>query len=335
MESMRLLALFVLLAGTGSAQLAFGPDGVLFWADAAGGSIVALETGDAAPNGAPQAVSVADLGVKIAGLLGTKPSEIRVEDLKVNPLSKNVYLHVSRGRGPDAIPVILRIAPDGTLTEVETEKLRQTRVTLPGTTQRRRLVVTALHYLDGRLIVAGLSNEEFSSTLRTIPYPFHSAGRGASVEIYHTSHFAYETNAPVRTMVPYRHGGEQFLLAAYTCTPLVKLRTADLVDGAHVTGETLAELGRHNSPLDMVLYRRDGEDFLLVANTANGVQKLSLGGFADFEAVDETGGNDAQIPLAKIPGLKAVTELDAYDATRAVVLFDVKGRLDLRTIPLP
>jgi len=32
----------------------------------------------------------------------------------------------------------------------------------------------------GNVIVAGLSNEEFSSSLRSIPFPFQQAGKGAS-----------------------------------------------------------------------------------------------------------------------------------------------------------
>jgi hypothetical protein len=135
-------------------------------------------------------------------------------------------------------------------------------------------------------------------------------------------------------MVPYTHGGERYLLATYTCTPLVKLRLSDLQDGAHITGETLAELGRHSSPIDMILYKSRGEDFLLVANTLHGVLKLSLTGFDRFEAVNEEGGDDGQIPMQRM-GLRGVVQLAAYDDTRALMLFDAKDRLDLRLVPLP
>ena len=39
-------------------------------------------------------------------------------------------------------------------------------------------------FTDGRLYVAGLSNEEFSSKLRSVSYPFNTVDSGASVEIY-------------------------------------------------------------------------------------------------------------------------------------------------------
>jgi hypothetical protein len=340
----------VLLAGNlvaaqleSAEALAFGPPGILFVGDSQAGAVVAFDTGDRKPPAGDPVSSIQGLDQKAAALLGTRPSDIRFHDVKVNPLSKNIYLAVSRGRGPDAIPLILRVDSTGALSVVDLASLPSTRVELPGLpgsqVARRRtsrtMVISDLQYSAGRVIVAGLSNEDFSSTLRVVPYPFGAADRGTSIEIYHTSHFAYETNSPVRTMVPYSHGGEQFLLAAYTCTPLVKLRLSDLKDGAHITGDTLAELGRHNSPIDMILYQRGGQDFLLVANTLHGVQRLSLSGFDKFEPVNQDGGDDSQIPVQRIASLKAVVLLDAYDETRALAMFDLKDRLDLRLVPLP
>ena len=78
-----------------------------------------------------------------------------------------------------------------------------------------------LQFVDGRLFVAGLSNEEFASKLRAISFPFTGADPGASVEIYHGAHGQFETRAPVRTFVPFNVNGEAHLMAAYTCTPLV------------------------------------------------------------------------------------------------------------------
>jgi hypothetical protein len=44
--------------------------------------------------------------------------------------------------------------------------------------------------------VAGLSNEEFSSKLRAVPYPFNSVDAGTSLEIYHGNHRRLETASP-------------------------------------------------------------------------------------------------------------------------------------------
>ena len=49
--------------------------------------------------------------------LGTAADQILINDVDVNPLSKAVYIAVSRGRGPDAIPVILRTDGSGKITE--------------------------------------------------------------------------------------------------------------------------------------------------------------------------------------------------------------------------
>ena len=37
-------------------------------------------------------------------MVGVPADQIVINDMKVNPLSKNVYLSVSRGKGPDASP---------------------------------------------------------------------------------------------------------------------------------------------------------------------------------------------------------------------------------------
>jgi hypothetical protein len=89
--------------------LAVGPDGVLFVGDSAGAAIVAIDTRDnkAARSAAP--IDVKGINEKVAALLGTSKDQILINDIKVNPISKNVYLSVSRGRSPDATPVILRI----------------------------------------------------------------------------------------------------------------------------------------------------------------------------------------------------------------------------------
>ena len=72
----------------------------------------------------------------------------------------------------------------------------------------------------------------------------------------------------MRTFVPYTLGGQQYVLAAYTCTPLVKIPMSDLKPGAQVKGVTIADLGSGNQPLDMVPYRKDGHEYILIANTS-------------------------------------------------------------------
>ncbi len=65
----------------------------------------------------------------------------------------------------------------------------------------RRSTITDLAWVDGVLLVAGLSNEEFSSRLRRVPYPFDGSAQSTLVEIYHVDHGKYETEAPIRSRV--------------------------------------------------------------------------------------------------------------------------------------
>ena len=64
--------------------------------------------------------------------------------------------------------------------------------------------------------------------------------------------------------MPYQ--GNSSILASYTCTPVVQFTLADLDAGKHVMGKTVAELGSHNHPLDLISYEHDGGEYLLVCN---------------------------------------------------------------------
>src|SRR4029077_13257043 len=108
-------------------------------------------------------------------------------------------------------------------------------VSLRGAREKLRTVtVTDLAYVDGVLLVAGASNEEFSSSLRRIPFPFTGKALTNSLEIFHVSHGKYETASPIRTFVPY--GGNTSLLASYTCTPVVQCSLKDVQSKTHLKG---------------------------------------------------------------------------------------------------
>ena len=79
----------------------------------------------------------------------------------------------------------------------------------------RTQTITDMAFVNGNVMVAGMSNEEWSSALRSIPYPFKTAGKGTQLQIWHASHGRYETQSPVRTFVSYKIKGEPYLLAAY------------------------------------------------------------------------------------------------------------------------
>ena len=111
-------------------------------------------------------------------------------------------------------------------------------------------------------------------------YPFTTVDSGTSVEIYHGNHGQLETRSPVYTFVPYTIDNQPYIIAGYPCTPLVKFPVAALKPGAKLRGTTIAELGAGNRPIDMILYKKDGKEFLLMSNTSRGVMKIPTADFA-------------------------------------------------------
>ena len=203
--------------------------------------------------------------------------------------------------------------------------------------KKRQEAITQMAYTKGTLYVAGLSNEEFASKLRTIPFPFVAADKGTSIEIYHGSHGKIETASPIRTFTPYEVKGEANILAAYTCTPLVRIPVSQLKAGEKVKGMTIAELGNHNVPLDMIVYTKGGKEYVLMANSAHGVIKLPADGIASAMPIKEARVPDKSgVGYEKITALKDVVQLDTFDKEHAIVLIQPKGgSMTLETVELP
>ncbi len=299
--------------------ITFGPAGILFLADNVSASVYAVDVADpgAAPGSGPAAAApldLADVDLRVGSYLGCGPDDVMIRDLAVHPGSHAVYLSVQRGLGDSGRPVLVRIDHlDGSISDVPLTGVPAARITLTdapaddderqdivlptggqgeelhiaGRTIRilrqpiRTATVTDMAYLDGILFVAGLSNEEFSSKLRRIPFPFTDAVADNNLEIFHVSHGKWETAAPIRTFVPYDDG--RAILASYTCTPLVHFEVAELQPGTKAVGRTVADLGAMNQPLDMVSFRVDGAEHVLVANSSHGLIKIAR---RDIDAQD-------------------------------------------------
>jgi len=214
---------------------------------------------------------------------------------------------VMRGSGAAAVPVLVKLGTDGTLSVVSLQGVpfsqtaienapaeddarlevrlvqgkregEERQMSTGGTIRiardkLRTVTVTDMAYVDGVLLVAGASNEEFSSTLRRIPFPFTGKALTNSLEIFHVSHGKYETASPIRTFIPY--GGNTSILASYTCTPVVQFSLKDVKSKAQVKGKTVAELGSGNTPLDMVSFKQKGQEYLLVSNARHPLMKLA------------------------------------------------------------
>jgi hypothetical protein len=335
--------------------LAFGPEGILFVGDTKAAAVVAIATADTKAGDA-KPLKVEGLAQKIAGLLGTAPDQILINDMAVNPASRNVYLAVARGRGPDAVPVIIRVKTDGEIEAVSLEKVKSSRLELPnapedisvagktgtanppggGRQNNARLEsITDIGFLEDRVLIAGLSNEEFASTLRDVRFPFTKTEGGTSVEIYHGSHGKFETRAPVRTFVPLIVGNEPSVLAAYTCTPLVQFPIRELKPGAKIKGKTVAELGNRNRPLDMISYRKDGKQFLLLSNSSRGVMKIAADKITGAGGITSPVQDKQGVGYETIEAWKGIDQLDRLDDKTAMVLAREGDALTLESRDLP
>jgi hypothetical protein len=267
--------------------MTFGPDGILFVADSKDATIFAFDLKDNARDTVSvQGVEVKNIDKAIASFLGISAEEVVINDMVVNPVSQNVYLSVSRGRSADAIAVIIRVNRQKEISEVKTDNVLFSKSEInnaPGPDEKtawgapkRSMAITDLQFFDGELYVAGLSNEEFASRLRRLSFPFKAAQQNTSVEIFHTSHNRYETHAPIETLLPLSLNNQPSILAGYGCAPLAKFTVSELKRNKHVKGTTIAELGGGSRPLDMLVYQKRGENFVLIANSNRSVYRIRV-----------------------------------------------------------
>ena len=330
--------------------LAFGPDGILLVGDTKAATVFAIETGDTSGSMDGLKLNLPGLNIKVAELLGSSPQNVFVQDLAVNPLSGNIYLSVSNIQKSTVIPALIHIDTTGKLSHLSLKQVAFSKVALPNPPEdndvrrrgrirnKRNDSITDLAYVDGKVIVSGLSGQTSPSTLREIPFPFVSATAGTMVEIYHGAHGRFEDYAAVRTFVPFNIDGEPNLLAAYVCTPLVKFPVRSLLEGTKIRGTTLAELGNRNRPLDMIVYQKSGKEFLLLANSNRGVIKISTEDIQRQDGITEriSGGGTAGQTYETITDLKGVVQLDRIDNQNVALLVQTdSGTQDLRTVTLP
>jgi hypothetical protein len=318
--------------------MAFGPDNLLFVGDVGSATIFAIGTGDQATGDRKAALNIEKINEKIAELLGSTPQEITLGDLKVNPNTGNVFVSVARKAGGG---VILRIDKAGKISEQPLKDVPCAKFTLsnPSKTDRGRTQsITCLAFVKDRLFVAGLSSEQFASTLRTVAFPFKDTDQFTPVEIYHGAHGRWETAAPVRTFLASEINGQAHLLAAYTCTPLVKFPVENLKKGDKIRGVTVAELGNMNMPLSMVEYEKDGKSYILIGNTSRGVMKLLKDDIAKADQIAEervakTAGAKYEIIMKPSEGEVRADRLN--DGMLVMLVKQKSGTVDLKSVELP
>ena len=292
------------------------------------------------------------LDVEIAALLGVAPEEVVINDMVVHKPSKQVFLSVHRGEGPDAEAVIVAVN-QGALELVDLAAADHssmsvgpvpTAETLEFGQPLNTLAITDVDYYNGELFVAGVSNEEFSSKLRRIPFPFTNEVSTSSIEIWHAVHAQYETRAPIISQTVAELNGEPTLIAIYACTPIVRIPLSELTDGAEVRGQMIGEMGFGNTPLDIVPYVNgwDGSSNVVVTNTNRSAASLNIEAIAAAEEMPQGEGVQPVFSVAGVSQfslpMSGTLHLDTLDDTYAVVIRrspeDVRN-IQLHTLPMP
>jgi hypothetical protein len=326
-------------------RLAAGPSNILFVADWKAARVHAISLPAAQQQPAGTAFNILDLESLLSAQVGG--AKVTVEDMVVRPGTAQVYVAVSYGAAKT--PALIMVTSDKKARRIDLKAAASTSVALRDAptsdysfwkeTPERSFTVTDMKWREGELFVAGLSNQDFASTLRRVKYPFDAKQSITSVEIYHAGHNLIETRAPIRAMSFASWGGKSYLVAAYTCTPLVTIPLDDLRDGAHIRGKTVAELGYGNTPADMISYSRTEqgktEDFLLLANFERVSNVIPV---SQLEATGSRPGMEKQVPFGQLAGVEVMQaplagtlRLDNLDEKSFVV---VRRRLEKDALQL-
>ena len=84
-------------------SLAFGPQDILFIADAKAAAIIAVATGDTEGTAGTSSINVSDVEKNVAGLLQAKA--VTINDLAVNPATGTAFLAVTADDAPAIVQI--------------------------------------------------------------------------------------------------------------------------------------------------------------------------------------------------------------------------------------
>ncbi|WP_330175495.1 hypothetical protein OG875_19465 [Streptomyces sp. NBC_01498] len=289
--------------------LTFGPDGVLFVGDSKLGAVFAFETDRGRAPASLDPFLFESIDEKIAEALGVTAKNLMMNGMAVHPVTREPYLSVGVRNGDRLEPAVVSVSLAGEVRpfdlsssnvtvhqlsdvpdEGKTFKSRAGTFPMPpaayfdekARTPLRSMTIVDLKFHAGEVFAAGVSNQEFSSTLRRIPYPFTGDASETQLEIYHLAHGQYETRAPIRAMQFAAIDGEDTLIAAYACSPLVTIPVSELTHGAKVRGKTIGDMG-NGQPISMVAYREGDEEKLFITNVSRGPVVVPLSGIRTAE----------------------------------------------------
>ena len=312
--------------------LTFAPDGTLFVGDNISSAVFAYKTDQAQPEQFdPKAppLEVDSVDNRIASIVRSKIGHVEINGMAVHPTSREIYLSVSRHSNGGIVPAIVKVSPTGKISEFNlksparsefrikdaptadqhfADRAGQWPVPSPeryhhkATTPMRSMTIVDMKFHDGELYIAGISNEEFASTLRRVPYPFTDAISETQIKIYHDAHAQWETRAPIRAMAFAKVDGKDTLIGAYTCSPLVLIPVEDLKNGAQIEGHVIGDTG-NGQPISMFIFKYNGEESLFVTNAAHDPRIIPIASLQHAKVITEADSN--RQPLTDTAGLPA------------------------------
>ncbi|MEM7144137.1 MAG: hypothetical protein AAF591_03315 [Verrucomicrobiota bacterium] len=326
--------------------ITFADEGVLLIGD--GGQVIAINTGDITPLEGNFS-ETKGFTAELAGRLGVKTADVEIIDLAVNPASGRLY--VAARKQDDKSYVIVTLAPGGEIEHFALDNVEHAAIPLPEGVNRIKDIV----WIDNRLLASAGAQEKFASKLFSVSAPLnHGAGGDVySAETYHISHGKWETKAPMSVMLPYEENGKQYIVGAFSCTPVVKYPIEAIEPGAVIKGLSVIELGSGNRPVDMFSYEKDGQANVLTNalrfhhdkrpygpsphvafrfdDTILGTDKVNEQGAHRMKDAEKLGDS---VELAE--PFFGVVQMDRLNDTTAIALRETNGNnLDLVTIALP
>jgi hypothetical protein len=337
-------------------SISFGADGILLIGDGRGAQVIAVHTGDLAPV-AWGKLEGTDFKEQVGGRLGTNAKGVEILKLAVNPASHRAYLAVRKLAGKQDL--ILTVDGQGKIQEYLLDNVKYNRYKLPADEKAPTVKITDITFADGRILMAVQAAQQFAAKIYSIDTRQDDAAPyWIATETFHVAHGKWETNAPIRTVIPYMENGKKYLVGAFTCTPIVKYSLDDLQAGTRVKGQSVIELGNGNTPQDMFVYEKNGKSYILMNNFRMGMMqksnpvgpspywtaKVDHSILGETEKINENAlrrvGNKASESKTDralvVPEYHGVVMMDRLDADRALVIrTDDKGSFRLEVLPLP
>jgi hypothetical protein len=331
--------------------IAFGPNGLLLIGG--GARVVSVETGDTQQ--APWvAKEIGNIDQLLAGRLGLDARDIEIRKLAVNPASLKAYVALQSLKTKAS--AILTIDGTGKIAEFPLDDVKYTSYTL-ATPKVAITKVTDIAWAGGKIVAATQATDKFASRVFTInPAAKDGSPVQISTKTFHTGHNRWETQAPLRVLMPYLDNGKSSVVGSFTCTPIVRYDLEDAKDDDQITGSSVVELGQGNTPRSMFAYERDGKKYLLISVGRN--NKKPAFGFpsaywvarVDADLLKETtninekapwriGGKNMagdRVQVAKeYFGTLHMDRVQAAQGPRALAIMESKDGLTLRALPLP